>query len=259
MARVEFNYTGRVQLLHTEVDSSFRLDGEDQILSLKWSLDHYSFAESSRVIVEVGSAGTFELRRHDLGAIGDGRRALVVRFPRLRNPELIRLTLKVVDVSSGLPMIRGVLDGIYPLDESDNSKSKSILPIVRDDELGVPWQLRFDEIPMLYLTGRRDLFVYLKENSREFNPTVLSEVVRQVFEWLALGDHDFDNVILSQWVDFFESLGSEPGYLEKTRAHGDEDVIHEVVGWSTKLSEEFARRFGFVDSLAGETSDGGAT
>lgn len=259
MAQVEFNYTGRVQLLHTEVDSSFRLDGEDQILSMKWSLDHHSFPESSRVIVEVKSEGTFELRRHDLGTIGDGSRTVAIRFPRLRNPELIRLTLKVVEVVEGLPMIRGVLDGIYPLDESDNSKTKSILPIVRDEELGVPWQLRFDEIPILYLTGRRDLFVYLKENSREFNPTVLSEVVRQIFEWLALGDHDFDNVILSQWVDFFESLGSEPGYLETTRVPGDDDAIQEVVGRSTKLSEEFARRFGFVDSLAGETSDGGAT
>ncbi|MBM4075185.1 MAG: hypothetical protein FJ267_06035 [Planctomycetes bacterium] len=153
-------------------------------------------------------------------------------------------------------MIRGVLDGIYPLDESDNSKSKSILKIVRDDELGVPWQLRFEEIPVLYLTGRRDLFVYLKESSREFNPTVLPEIVRQIFEWLALGDHDFDDEILGQWVIFFEALGCEPGFLETSRTRTD-DEVEDVGSRGVRLSEEFARRFEFVESLAGGSDEGG--
>jgi len=256
MAKVEFNYTGRVQILPTEVYASFRLDGDDQVLTLKWTFSHYSFPKTSKVIVEVESPGTTDVRRLDLGALGDGDRSATERFPRLRNPELIRLRVKVVENVDVLPMIRGVLDGIYPLDESDNSKSKSILKIVRDDELGVPWQLRFEEIPVLYLTGRRDLFVYLKESSREFNPTVLSEIVRQIFEWLALGDHDFDDEILGQWVIFFEALGCEPGFLETSRTRTD-DEVEDVGSRGVRLSEEFARRFEFVESLAGGSDEGG--
>lgn len=259
MARVEFNYTGRVQILPTEVYASYRLDGDDQVLTLKLTLSHYSFPTTSRVVVEVESAGTTDVRRLDLGALGDADRTASERFPRLRNPELIRLRVKVVEYVDRLPMIRGVLDNVYPLDENDNSKSKSILKIVRDDELGVPWQLRFDEIPVLYLTGRRDLFVYLKENSREFNPTVLPEVVRQIFEWLALDDHDFDDEILAQWVTFFEDLGCEPGFLETSRTRADERDLDDVVSRGLRLSEEFARRFEFVESLAGGSDEGSAS
>lgn len=260
MAQVEINYTDRVQILPTEVHSSFRLDGSEQVLTLKWTLSHYSFPQTSKVIVEVESTGTTDVRRLELGAIGGKDRVVSERFPRLRNPELIRLRLKVVDTdrSTGLPMIRGVVDRVYPLDENDNSKSKSILKIVRDEELGIPWQLRFEEIPVLYITGRRDLFVYLKESSREFNPTVLPEVVSQIFGWLALNDCDFDDEIIRQWVNFFENLGSEPGFLELNRSRADEDEVGDVLSRGARLSEEFVRRFGFLDILAGESDQGGA-
>lgn len=252
MAEVQFNYTGRIKLQPQEVVASYRIDSDLQYLALEYDLERYRLRSSCYVVLEVEAVGTTDIRRFQLGDLGGGVRSTSLSFQKLRNPELIRLRFKVVELTEfGLPMIRAELDGIYPSDESENSSSRSFLKIVKDDDLDVSWQLRFDEdVPVLYLSGKHDLFHQLRGVSKEFNPLILPEVVRQVFEWLTSSDIDFDDELLGQWIDFYEELGCPGGLIQDSRTSLDEEAIDQLMAIGRELSEEFCKRSGLMNSLS---------
>ena len=116
----------------------------------------------------------------------------------------------------------------------------------------VPWRLSFnDEEPIIVISGRQDLYQQLRESSPIFNPLVLSEVVRQVFEWMALSDDDFSGEVSKQWIKFFTKLSCLAGFLEEVHSADDEEQLVEVREMAQRVSDEFARKFGLVNAIAG--------
>ena len=97
MAEVQFNYTGRIKLQPQDVVASYRVEGDLQHLALEWNLEQYPLRSSCYVILEVEAVGTTDIRRFELGDLGDGARSTSLSFQKLRNPELIRLRFKVVE------------------------------------------------------------------------------------------------------------------------------------------------------------------
>ena len=252
MTATQINYTNRIDIQPSEIEATYRVEGDRCEVTLKWLLSHYALDEDCEIFVSLMGSYTTEVRRIHLGTFGNGNGLKVIDYRNLRNPELMKLRFLVVRADDhGIPMIKADLAGISPLDQSDNSKSKSFLKIVRQDDLMVPWRLSFnDEEPVIFISGREDLYQLLRESSPIFNPLMLSEVVRQVFEWMALSGDDLSREISQHWVRFFEKLTCPVGFLEEARSADNEEQSTEVKEMAQRVSDEFARKFGLVNAVA---------
>ena len=164
MTATQLNYTNRIDIQSSEIEAAYRVEGDHCKVTLKWLLGHYALDEDCQIFIGLLGTSTTEARRIQLGSLGDGNGSEVIDFRNLRNPELMKLRFLVVKVDDrGIPMIKADLGGISPLDQSDNSKAKSFLKIIKQDDLMVPWRLSFnDEEPIIVISGRQDLYQQLR-------------------------------------------------------------------------------------------------
>jgi hypothetical protein len=199
-----------------------------------------------------GGSQTTETRRFELGTLIDGNGEKTLKIAQVRNPELIKLRFGVVEVdTNGLPMIKADRDRIAPHNLNENNQSRSFLKMIKSSELIVPWRVDFiDEEPVLLITDRQELFHSLRDTSPLFQPLVLSDVVRQVFERLAINEADYSNAVIKQWVKFFEDLTCPIGFIQMERLGATEEELDEVKLMSQIVSEEFSKKFKFIDAIA---------
>jgi len=257
MTASRMNYTGRVDIDPKEVSATYRENNGEYILTVRWLLGHYGMDKNCRLFVGLEGDGTSESRRFDLGLLGEGQGKKDIPIEQVRNPELIKIRLKVVKLSSdGIPLIKAQCDKISPLNSDGNNRSRSFLKIVKSPDLTVPWRIDFpDDEPVLMISDRDDLFLKLRDTPL-FMPLVLAEVVRQVFEWLATSEVDHDNHVLQEWINYFEQLTCPRGFIQMERSRGDDDDFTEVKRVANDVSEEFAKKFNFVEKIS-STLDAG--
>jgi hypothetical protein len=238
------NYTGRIDLQQHEVDATYRVENDQINLTISWMLGHYGLSPRCQLSVELDAPGqTMELTRIPIGDLGDGNGSQSFQI-KARNPEFMRLRLIVTEVSPNkIPLLKA--DGDFrPVNLSESTRSRSFLKIVKDPELTVPWRVDFiDDEPFLRVTDREDLFSDLRDNSKLFLPSVLPEVVRQVFEWLATSDVDRGNKTVKQWIKYFVGLTCPSNYFDTTRSRGNEEEYSDVINKAKAISEEFAKKY----------------
>jgi hypothetical protein len=253
MNALKMNYTGRVDILEHEIEATYQVDNDEYSLTLKWLLGHYGLPSNCNLFVEMkGGSQTTETRRFELGTLIDGNGEKTLKIAQVRNPELIKLRFGVVEVdTNGLPMIKADRDRIAPHNLNENNQSRSFLKMIKSSELIVPWRVDFiDEEPVLLITDRQELFHSLRDTSPLFQPLVLSDVVRQVFERLAINEADYSNAVIKQWVKFFEDLTCPIGFIQMERLGATEEELDEVKLMSQIVSEEFSKKFKFIDAIA---------
>jgi len=237
MSTLAMNYTGRIDIEAHEIEATYVVENDQYELSLKWLLGHYGLPENCKLFIEMKGGSTTETRRFELGMLGDGQGEKTLNLAHIRNPELIKIRFGVVIVdSNGLPMIKADRDRISPLNLNENNRSRSLLKMVKSPDLTVPWRVEFnDEEPVLMISDRQELFHNLRDTSPLFTPLVLPDVVRQIFEWMALSDIDYSADVMKQWVKYFEDLTCPTGFIQVDRS---------------QVSEEFSKKFKIVDAVA---------
>jgi hypothetical protein len=253
MSALAINYTGRIEIEPHEIEATYVVENDQYELTLKWLLSHYGLPESCKLFIEMkGGSQTTETRRFELGMLGDGQGEKKLSLAYVRNPELIKIRFGVVLVdSNGLPMIKADRDKISPLNLNENNRSRSLLKMVKSPDLTVPWRMEFnDDEPVLMISDRQELFHNLRDTSPLFTPLVLPDVVRQIFEWMALSDVDYTSEVMKQWVKYFENLSCPSDFIEIDRSQANEDEIHEVMNMSRIVSEEFSKKFKIIDAVA---------
>jgi hypothetical protein len=252
MSTLAMNYTGRIDIEAHEIEATYVVENDQYELSLKWLLGHYGLPENCKLFIEMKGGSTTETRRFELGMLGDGQGEKTLNLAHIRNPELIKIRFGVVIVdSNGLPMIKADRDRISPLNLNENNRSRSLLKMVKSPDLTVPWRVEFnDEEPVLMISDRQELFHNLRDTSPLFTPLVLPDVVRQIFEWMALSDIDYSTDVMKQWVKYFEDLTCPIGFIQVDRSQADEDELIDVVNMSRIVSEEFSKKFKIVDAVA---------
>lgn len=253
MSALAINYTGRIDIEAHEIEATYVVENDQFELSLKWLLTHYGLPESCKLFIEMkGGSQTTETRRFELGMLGDGQGEKTLNLTNVRNPELIKIRFGVVIVDSkGLPMIKADRDRISPVNLNENNRSRSFLKMVKSQDLTVPWRVEFnDDEPMLMISDRQDLFLNLRTKSTLFTPLVLPDVVRQIFEWMAMSDIDYNTDVLKQWVKYFEGLTCPAEFIQVDRSQATEEELNEVVNMSRIVSEEFSKKFKFIDAVA---------
>jgi hypothetical protein len=253
MSALKINYTGRIDLGPNEVRAEYSVTDQDYQLSLTWILSHYGFDPACSLSVEMrGGSQTTEMRRFDLGSVGEGAGEKIVHVAQVRNPELVKIRFVVVERDvTGVPLIRADRDNIIPVNQNADNRKRSFLKIIKSPDLSVPWRVEWENgEPVLKISGRGDLYHYLYADQKVFHPLVLAEVLRQIFEGLAFSDIDESNPTTQEWVRYFVGLGCQPNFFETERTWGDEADRSDVTEQARAMGEEFAKRCGFVNTLA---------
>lgn len=252
MSALHINYTGRIDLDSQEVSATYREDKGQFILTVKWLLGHHRMNEDCVLSIELKGAGTSESRRFDFGLLGDGQGEEILTLAQVRNPELIKIRLVVVEAShNGIPLIRAQIDRISPLNLHGNNRSRSFLKIVKSPDLTVPWRVEFpDDEPILKISDREELYHKLRDTSPIFMPLVLAEVVGQIFVWLSTSEVDYNNDILNEWILFFEQLTCPHGFIQAEHSREDEEEFADVKRVANDVSEEFAKKFHLIEKIS---------
>lgn len=249
---INLNFTNRVDLLPNEVQATYRIkDGLGIELNLVWELSARGFNQDSTVCIDLTTNGTSQAIRLDLGKLGD-KNEWTETVLGIRDPELMKLRFKVVDKGpDGVSRIRGNLDNIRPIDAADTSESRSLLTIIKDDDLGSPWALGFETgEPVLRITGRSDLYGQLRNASAIFFPLVLPEVVRQIFLWVVRDASSEEDELIEKWKTFFTNLGCKDSIFAEVITINNDEQAREIDQLATMMMEEFSKNAGLVSKIA---------
>ena len=124
MTAQSMNYTGRIDIELNEVSATYREENGQCVLTINWLLGHYNLNKTCQLYLSLEGDQTSESRRFDLGLLGDGQGERVLTFAQMRNPELVKLRLKVVETNvDGIPLIKAQGDKISPVNlNADNRR-----------------------------------------------------------------------------------------------------------------------------------------
>jgi len=142
MTANSINYTGRIDIELNEVSATYREDNGQCLITISWLLGHYGLNKTCQLFLSLEGDQTSESRRFDLGLLGDGQGERILTFAQIRNPELIKLRLKVVETNlEGIPLIKAQGDKITPVNLNADNRSRSFLKMISSPDLTVPWRV----------------------------------------------------------------------------------------------------------------------
>ena len=147
----------------------------------------------------------------------------------------------------------GNLDNFVPRVPKDNNKQKGFLKIIKDDSLEVPWCVRINMgEPFLVISGKKNNYAVLKEQSPVFIPSILPEVVRQIHVW-AVNDRERENQeVFNKWRNFLITLGGDEKLFDNDLNENDDSESSPdnlVFENSRECAAEFARRNSIIDQV----------
>lgn len=247
------NFTGRVDLPMDSLDAYIEKQGSRFILHLEWDFGRFNFDSKSELWLEIRRAGTYEYRREYLSNFKKGKNVASVDVSNMTDPMNLRLRLKVVFDKEGKRLLVGNLDNFVPRVPEDKNMQRGFLKIIKDDSLEIPWRLKFDYgEPILVISGKRNTYTFLKEDSRFFIPAILPEVVRQVAIW-AFGDRNRENQeVFDKWENFLRKLGAAAELFDQQDfidQEADESLIGQIEENATLCANEFSRRHQIINVI----------
>lgn len=249
----KINFTGRIDLPMDVLDAHVRVEGSRSILYLEWNLSGFKFDTKAEIWIEIRRAGSYEYRREFLTNFKRGNTEASVDVSNMTDPMNLRLRLKVILDENGKRLLVGNLDNFVPRVPKDSNKQKGFLKIIKDDSLEVPWCVRINMgEPFLVISGKKNTYAVLKEQSPVFIPSILPEVVRQIHVW-AVNDRDRENPeVFNKWRNFLIALGGDENLFDSDLNEIDDSESSPenlVLENSNECAAEFARRNSIIDQV----------
>jgi hypothetical protein len=247
----KINFTGRVDLPMESLDAYIEKQGPRTILQLDWDFSRFSFDQKAEMWLEIRRAGSYEYRREYLSSFKKRVSSASIDVSNMTDPMNLRLRLKIVSDGNGKRLLIGTLDNFVPRVPQESSRQKGFLKIVKDDSMEIPWRMKYElGEPVLVISGKKNNYSVLKEESQFFIPAILPEVVRQVCMW-AIKDRDRENlVVFSKWERFLVNLGVSPNLFERDESSEDledSDFTSLVEESSISCANEFSRKNGIIE------------
>ena len=247
----KLNYTNRLDIHSDRVEAEIVLDLDRYSLKINTDFLDLGFSEDAQLIIEIRSPGTSEIIRRDLGNLYSEGPFYDLNLAILRNPLESRLRFKVVREMQGKRLLVGQLDNFVPRVPHLEEDRKSLLKIAKNVELEVPWRVLFDSgEPILAIAGREGLYERRSFFEREFLLMNLSEIVRQVFDWI-VSDTEIDNeTIRNGWIDFFIEMGCPSSFFEELHSSEEDDDLDRKREMRDSVCANFTQKHGFFAELS---------
>jgi hypothetical protein len=259
----EFNYTNRLDIPSQLVAARHIPSERSHLLQLDWDFSALGFDSADQLVLDVFVRNTSESLRFDLGDLDSGKGSQELNLSNMRNPSSSKLRFKVIDRSTGTPIIKGVIDNLNPELPEDSDSSRSLLPILRKPGLKTPWELNFERgIPTLFITDSGNLYHSLRNRVKAewFFPTIIHKIFEDIFYWIAISDSFENSEKIEKWKklfiehyhcprDFFETIEEREGEERVEYAKEQARLIAEAVCIENR---DLVKLTSFFDNLEGE-------
>ena len=246
------NFIEVQKLESTSVQARIEWKQRTSELEMSWDLSNLGFDPSNYIVLEIWSVRSIRYKRCNLGAFGIGVGNFKAKLEFSEELDAIRCRFKIVKkFASGRPCLVASLDGIKPLIADDNLvETSSLLAIQTDDELKHPWELRFENSePTLYLHPQLSQPLRNRAQAPWFHPIILSEILGQIFDWLASPSERDENLTTKQWEEFMIDLGCPPDFWLSVAAQGSVEPNADLREIRALVLKRFAAKHDFVRQL----------
>jgi hypothetical protein len=223
------NFTNRIDLDPTAIKSklvaSSSISGEYEIVM---EADLSDVALTGEFIVVLTHKALGETNRYELPGQNDLKINITHPLHGMRNPLEVVSQLEIIQRDAiNIPVIRASARNIDPEIPGEQSAKKSALKTKRDPDLNVPWRLDYSEgYPILHVTDKNGLYDQLFLTP-QFDPLILPEVVRQIFNWIVFDPDLKDGFHVDAWKMIFEQLGCERSFFDSLPTPNEEDASME--------------------------------
>lgn len=254
----KINFTGRVDLPMEVLEASVGVEGNRSTLFLEWNLAGFGFDPAAKIWLEIRRAGSYEYRREFLADFKKGRTSAMINVTNMTDPLNLRLRLKVVLEKEKKKLLIGNLDNFVPRVPQDQTSQRGFLKITEDKSLEVPWLVKFEAgEPIIVLSGKKNVYAVLKEQSLIFIPGILPDVVRQIFIW-ATKDRDRENPeLFAKWQKLFVDLGARESLLDSDESDEESETTtyNDVLEYAAICASEFSRRHSLLEQINSLSSE----
>jgi hypothetical protein len=252
--RSSVNLTGRQDILRENIDAEVFTENSTSSLSLKWDLTGLSLPSDSEIFVFLWAAGTFESMSIEIGRLSErSENEFKADVSQMRNLDKLRLRMVVRHLVDGVPMIVAQVDQVRVINKNGDDQVNSLLHVVPDPSLVVPWEVRFEEgIPEVFIKEENGLYSFLKSETDWFWPTLLSDILGKIFDWYFTSDEDVekDSEYQEKWGSFFLDLGCSLNLIQLARMEPKDIASEDLKVERKRALDQFTRRSGFMESLS---------
>lgn len=248
--RASINQTGRTYIPAQTL--TMELEGESK-LKLRWNFENMTLSPNSEVVLELFGLGNYERINFpptDFALPGD----LEISLDKFVDPRGVTGRLKVVTITQdGLRLITSESKTLrLENDKMEGEHGKSLLDVLWDPNLRVPWLLAFeDSEPLLKVSNFYDNAPKIY-GSTVFQTSILPEVLKQIAFWLLTEDPDeSQNNKISFWWALLEDLGlsSEDRTYFGGAIVKDLEFLNEILLKSQELADRFATKHNILQKL----------
>ena len=261
MMSTKLNFTNRVDLdpncVKTKISPSSSVPNSYEI-SVTGDLSIVNLVGDFTIVITHKALG--ETVRYEVKQQVDLNFNIANQSLNMRNPLDVSTQIEIVQLDpNGIPVIKASVKNIIPELPGNQSARKSALKTKRDPELNVPWRLYFtDGFPILHISDKHGLYDQLALTPY-FDPLILPEVVKQIFNWLIFDPSPKDNSHVDAWKSIFEQLGCERAFFDAIPSPNEEDgfmedmtpaIRSEIEMKSFEVSDRFAMDLELLDRLS---------
>jgi hypothetical protein len=201
-----------------------------------------------------------ETRRYVETAVSDLKLSINHSLHGMRNPFDVVAAIEVIQKDpKGIPLIKASARKIEPEIPGKQSARRSVLKTKRDPNLNVAWRLNYSEgYPILHISDKNGLYDQLALMP-QFEPLILPEIARQVFNWLIFDPNPKDQIFVAAWKVIFEQLGCDQSYYDGIPVPDDENgsmedmtpaLRAEIEAKSIEISDRFTGDFDYLNRLS---------
>lgn len=221
----KLNFTNRINLDPELVKASIQ-PSTSPIGSFEMKIDANltSALISGQFMVVFTLKALGETKRIELAGPSDMKIEVLHSLHGMRNPLEVKVSLEVIQRDSkNIPIIRASVMNVDPEIPGKQSARRSVLKTKKDPGLNVPWRLIYSEgYPILHISDKNGLYDQLML-SPQFDPMILSDVVRQIFNWLIFDFEMKEGFYVDAWKSVFEKLGCDRSYFDTLPQPNEED------------------------------------
>jgi len=248
----KFNFVETQKLELNSINAQVEWLENTPEFTMTWNLSDLGFELSNDLILEIWSIRSTQHLRFNLGQVKNGIGKFKTKLHFFEELEAIRCRFKVVKkYASGRPCFVASIDGFKPQIKDENfAETGSLLAIQSDDAMKFPWQLRFENgEPTLYLYSEISQSLRNRAQAPWFHPLILSEILGQVFDWLADSTNRDDSVASKLWEEFMIGLGCPTDFWLTLSPDINVAPRQDVSEVRLLVMNKFAVRHNFVHQL----------
>jgi hypothetical protein len=245
------NHTGRTKITLDLVSLKTSAQSARKTIDISWDLTSLALSPGFDLVAEIDSFAASQ--RIELGQLREGKGSAELDLEYIRDSNLAKVTLLVVDASQPVRIIKAKTSSMPVIFDLAENADGQLLKIQRLDDLETLWHVDFHSgEPILQVCNRGGLYPKLT-NGPLFFAAVLPAAVKEIAFTLFSSLYDIQEEVMEAWLEYFEFLGLSQADMTSLgigASEFDEDTYAKRLEVSEFISSQFSKSNKFIDLVS---------